>query len=80
MTNINPEHETGSHEKGDLRMESYEPSGIEAVESDMAGDARYANKGDYNGLSPITRKSERERKNISYDKLNKGAPDSDDDG
>jgi hypothetical protein len=32
-----------------------------------------------NALSPTPRKSERERKNISYDKLNKGAPNSDDD-
>jgi hypothetical protein len=30
-------------------------------------------------LSPTPRKSERERKNISYDKLNKGAANSDED-
>jgi hypothetical protein len=32
-----------------------------------------------NALSPTPRKSERERKHVSYDKLNIGAPNSDDD-
>lgn len=32
---------------------------------------------DVRGLSPTPRKSERDRKSISYHKLNKGAPDSD---
>ncbi len=31
------------------------------------------------GLSPTPRKSERDRKSISYHKLNKGAPDSEED-
>lgn len=38
----------------------------------------YNDKDHAPGKSPTPRKSERDRKNISYDKLNKGAVDSDD--
>ena len=78
MTHLNPEMDSGSQDKGDLRIDTLEPSGMDDL--DMAGDPQFRGKASYNGLSPITRKSERERKNISYDKLNKGAQDSEDDG
>jgi hypothetical protein len=78
MTHLNPEADSGSVDKGELRLDTLEPSGVDDL--DMAGDPQFRGKTNYNGLSPITRKSERERKNISYDKLNKGAQDSDDDG
>lgn len=71
MTHLNPEMDSGSQDKGDLRIDTLEPSGMDDL--DMAGDPQFRGKASYNGLSPITRKSERERKNISYDKLNKGA-------
>lgn len=74
MTHLNPDADSGSLDKGDLRIDTLEPSGMDDL--DMAGDPSSRNKANYNGLSPITRKSERERKNISYDKLNKGAQDS----
>jgi hypothetical protein len=78
MTQLNPEMDVGSQDKGELRIDTLEPSAIEDM--DMANDPQFRGKVNYNGLSPVTRKSERERKNISYDKLNKGAQDSDDDG
>jgi hypothetical protein len=71
MTHINPEIDAGSQDKGELRIDTLEPSGIE-VDMDMASDPQFRGKVSYNGLSPITRKSERDRKTISYDKLNKG--------
>jgi len=70
MTHLNPEMDAGSQDKGELRIDTLEPSGIEDM--DMASDPQFRGKVNYNGLSPVTRKSERERKNISYDKLNKG--------
>ena len=75
MTNLNPEMQDSGSPKdvGDLRIETGEPSGADGGDPDMAG-------GTARGLSPITRKSERERKNISYDKMNKGAQESEDDG
>jgi hypothetical protein len=78
MTPINPEMESGSLDKAELRIDTLEPSAIDDL--DNASDPQFRGKTNFNGQSPITRKSERERKNISYDKLNKGAQDSDDDG
>jgi hypothetical protein len=39
----------------------------------------YINVSDLRALSPTPRKSERERKNISYDKMNKGEKDDSED-
>jgi hypothetical protein len=63
MTHLNPENDSGSVDKADLRIDSLEPSGMD----DLDGDPQFRGKTSYNGLSPITRKSERERKKISYD-------------
>jgi hypothetical protein len=63
MTHLNPENDSGSVDKADLRIDSLEPSGMD----DLDGDPQFRGKANYNGLSPITRKSERERKKISYD-------------
>jgi hypothetical protein len=68
MTHMNPEIEAISHEK-ELRVDTMEQSAYE--DNDMASDPNHRSR--VNGLSPITRKSEREHKNIDYDKLNKGA-------
>lgn len=77
LNRMDPELDVISQDK-DLRVDTMEQSGIDDM--DMASDPQFRGKANYNGLSPITRKSERERKNISYDKLNKGAQDSDEEG
>lgn len=63
----NPEADALSQDKPDLRVETGEPSGLDNLDMDMGPDSQLRSKVSYNGLSPITRKSERERKNIRYD-------------